>query len=152
MAGMSTHRIASAIANHLEKNGLKADIDHSRRSNSKYVYASMPTDDVWDHWDEMKSKGLNPDKTKTIRVSDHMNPVYKSMRQSDSNDRAMEADYEVRTDQDQSPNWKDLAQNVAAEFHPELSFLKGKQQIAKKRGGVIGLAHSIRPVARTKKT
>lgn len=135
--GLSTFRIAAAIANHLGKNGLKADIEHSKRSNSKYVYASIPEDDVWDHWDEMQSNGLKPDKMKTIRISDHQNPATRFFRQSDSNDRAIETDHEIRTDQDQSSNWKNVAQSVATEFEPELSFLRNKQRINKQDGGPV---------------
>ena len=135
MATMSTHRIASAIANHLKKNGLNAEIEHSRRSNSKYVYASIPEDHWWDHWDEMKKQNLNPDKMKTIRISDHLNPATRFGRQSDSNDRAIETDYEIRTDQDNQKNWKDIAHATVSDFSPEMSFLQGKGQIPHKDDG-----------------
>ena len=135
MATMSTHRIASAIANHLKKNGLNAEIEHSRRSNSKYVYASIPEDHYWDHWDEMEKQSLKPDKMKTIRISDHLNPAMRFGRQSDSNDRAIETDYEIRTDQDNQKNWKDIAHATVSDFSPEMSFLQGKGQIPHKSNG-----------------
>jgi hypothetical protein len=140
--GMTTHRIATAIANHLKKNGLQADIEHSRRSNSKYIYAQIPEDDVWDHSDEMESQKLSPFKMKTVRISDHINPAHKMMRQSGSNDKAIETDYELRTDMHDPSEWKNIAHSVVSDFEPEMSFLKNKQSlIAKQDGGPITAYH-----------
>ena len=126
---MSGQRIALAIANYLKKNGLNAEIEYSRRSNSKYIYASIPEDNYWNHWDEMEKQNLKPDKIKTIRIADHLNPAMRFWRQSDSNDRSIETNYEIRTDQDNQKNWKDIAQATVSDFSPEMSFLRGKEQI-----------------------
>lgn len=127
--GMSTHRIASTIANHLKKNGLIVDIENSRRSNSKYIYAQISEDDVWEHADEMEAQKLSPFKMKTVRISDHINPANQMMRQSDGNDRAINTDYELRTDVHNLSEWKNIVHSVMSDFKPEISFLKSKQLV-----------------------
>ena len=133
--GMTTHRIATAIANHLKKNGLQADIEHSRRSNSKYIYVEIPEDDVYDHSDEMEYQKLLPFKMKTIRISDHINPAHRMMRQSGNNDKAIETDYELRTDKHDLSEWKNIVHSVVSDFEPEMLFLKNKQPLIAKQGG-----------------
>jgi hypothetical protein len=81
-------KAASGIATDLEAQGYEVDVSASRKSSSRYVYATSEAGDEI-----------------AIRISDHPNPAHRWDRVSHDGDRAEVCHIEVRLDRYKSWKW-----------------------------------------------